>query len=160
MSLARLGSAIRSMVTRAKVVQSGVGPRVVVQVQGLDKEGWTVELLHPPGMSARPQRGADVIQLQVLGSRDHVVAIGGDMVGDAIPDLAEGEVGISGFRARVVFRTDRLEVTSATLPIAVTAGNGLTATVTGRAIVNATVEVQLNAPGDNVTVNGRKVRLT
>ncbi len=36
MSLARLGSAIRSMVTRAKVVQSGVGPRVVVQVQGLD----------------------------------------------------------------------------------------------------------------------------
>ena len=32
--------------------------------------------------------------------------------------------------------------------------------LTGRAIVNATVEVQLNAPGDNVTVNGRKVRLT
>ena len=48
MSLARLGSAIRSMVTRAKVVQSGVGPRVVVQVQGLDKEEWTVELLVGP----------------------------------------------------------------------------------------------------------------
>ena len=67
---------------------------------------------------------------------------------------------MSGFGGRVVFRTDRLEVTSATLPVAVTAGNGLTATVTGRAIINATVEVQLNAPSDNVTVNGRKVRLT
>ena len=46
------------------------------------------------------------------------------------------------------------------IELGLTAGNGLTATVTGRAIVNATVEVQLNAPGDNVTVNGRKVRLT
>jgi phage gp45-like len=159
MSRAQIGITLRSMVTRAKVVQSGVGPRVLVQVQGLDKEQWTVELLHPPGMSARPRRGADVVLLQVLGSRDHVVAIGGDSVGGSIKDLAEGEVGISGFGARVVFRADRLEITSASLPVKVTAGNGLEADVTGTALITSTVEIRLNAPGDNVTVNGRKVQL-
>ena len=158
MSLARLGQALRSMVTRAIVQQSGVGPRIVVQVAGLDNEVFAVELLHPAGVSARPRRGADVVLLQVCGARDHVVAIGGDNVGDAVPDLAEGEVGISAFGSRVVFRTNKLEVTATTHPVLVTAGNGLTANVTGAAIVAATT-IQLNAPGDEVRVNGRKVQL-
>src|SRR3954467_2700602 len=137
MSLARVASALRSMVTRATVQQSGVGPRIVVQVAGLDQETFAVELLHPAGISARPRRGADVVLLQVCGARDHLVAIGGDGVGDSIPDLAEGEVGISAFGARVVFRTNKLEVTATTHPVTVTAGAGLTANVTGTAIVNA-----------------------
>lgn len=159
MSLARLASAVRSMVTRARVAQSGVGSRVIVQVVGLDKEAYSVELLHPYGMSARPPVGADVVLLQVLGSRDHVVALGGDTVGGAVPDLAQGEFGFSAFGCRIVFRTDRLEVSSATLPVTITAGNGLNATVTGNVIVASTTNIQLNAPADNVTVNGRKVQL-
>src|SRR4051794_835951 len=158
MSLARLAAALRSMVTRATVQQSGVGPRIVVQVAGLDQEVFAVELLHPSGISARPRRGSDVVLLQVCGARDHVVAIGGDNVGDSIPDLAEGEVGMSAFGSRVVFRADRIEVTATTHPVMVTAGNGLTANVTGTAVVAATA-IQLNAPGDNVRVNGRLVQL-
>ena len=100
-AIARLGSAVRSMVTRATVQQSGVGARVLVQVNGLNNETYAVELLHPPGISARPVRGADVVLLQVLGSRDHVVALGGDTTGGSIPDLAEGEVGLSGFGSRI-----------------------------------------------------------
>ena len=60
--------------------------------------------------------------------------------------------------SRVVFRTNKLEVTAPTHPVLVTAGNGLTANVTGAAIVAATT-IQLNAPGDEVRVNGRKVQL-
>jgi phage gp45-like len=158
-AIARLGSAVRSMVTRATVQQSGVGARVLVQVNALNNETYAVELLHPAGISARPKVGADVVLLQVLGSRDHLVALGGDAVGDSIADLAEGEVGMAAFGCRVVFRTDRLEVTAPSLPVVVTAGNGLTANVTGNAIVTSTTQIEMNAPGDNVTVNGRRVQL-
>jgi phage gp45-like len=156
MSLARVGAALRSMVTRGKVVQSGVGARVIVQVQGLDKEQWTVEMLHPFGMSGRPKRGSDVVLLQVLGSRDHVVAIGGDAVGGSIGDLAEGEVGISGFGARIVFRADRLEVTSNIHPVKIKAAHSVTFD-TPELVTTGNVIVGSGATGSFTTPTGQVV---
>lgn len=113
--LDRLASAIRSAVTRGKVAQSRVGPRTLLQITGLD--GVTqqmVELLLPPGYSARPVSGADIALLQVLGSADHIVALGGDMVGNAIQDLAPGEFGLSDGAQMIVIRTDHIQLVSPT----------------------------------------------
>lgn len=119
MSFERLAAALRSTVTRGKVTAAVVGPRTLLQVAILDNEtNQSVELLLPPGYSARPLPGADVLPLQVLGSRDHLVALGGDSAGqDAIADLAPGEFGLRhpATGAQIVFRnTGTHEITGAT----------------------------------------------
>lgn len=176
MTLARLGAAMRSMVTRGKVTQSGVGSRVVCMVTGLDGEIYPVELVHPFGMSARPVPGSDVVLLQVLGSRDHQIALAGDATGGSIADLAEGEVGLSSFGHRIVLRTDRIEITAGgSLPIAIsgagpihvvstggpisaTAGSASVTLAQSGAITAASASaIQLNAP--SVTVNGHQVQV-
>lgn len=116
---ARLIAAIRSLVTRGKVTDARIGPRTLLQVTGLEGEvKQLVELLTPPGYSARPLPGADVALFQVLGSRDHMLALGGDFAGgDAIADLAPGEFGFRhpGSAAQIVFRNSGThEITGAT----------------------------------------------
>ena len=107
--LDRLGAAIKNAVTRGKVANTAVGPRTLMQITGLD--GVTqqvVELLLPPGYSARPLSGADILLLQVMGSGDHVVALGGDFAGNAIADLAAGEFGLSDGTQMVIFRVGNM----------------------------------------------------
>jgi phage gp45-like len=102
---------VKSTVTRGKVARADVGGRTFLQITGLDGViQQTVELLLPPGYSARPLAGADLALLQVLGSGDHVVALGGDMLGHAITDLAPGEFGFSDGTQMIVFRKDHLQV--------------------------------------------------
>ena len=111
--LSRLASAVRSLVTRAQVTGATVGPRTLLQITGLQGEvKSTVELLLPPGYSARPAAGADVTVLQVLGSRDHLVAVGGDAVGAVIADLAPGEFGITNGSQLIVVRSDHVQIVS------------------------------------------------
>lgn len=111
--LDRLAAALQSMLTRGKVTDARVGPRTLLQITGLDGVvQQEVELLLPPGYSARPVSGSDVLLAQVMGRGDHVVALGGDTAGHAIADLAPGEFGFSDGTQRVVFRTDHLEFTS------------------------------------------------
>jgi phage gp45-like len=107
-------AATRSAVVRGKVTNAIVGPRTLLVITGLDGEVIdTVEMLLPPGYSARPVSGADILMLQVLGSRDHMVAIGGDTAGaDAISDLAPGEIGLRNGPRQIVLRVDHVEVTS------------------------------------------------
>jgi len=110
-----MASALRAMVTRAKVTDSRVGARTLLQVTGLDGETkQTVELLLPPGFVARPALGADLILLQVLGQRDHLVAIGGDAAAATVNDLAPGEVGLKCGDQIVIMRADKVEIRSAT----------------------------------------------
>jgi phage gp45-like len=113
--IARVAAAVRNLVTRGKVTKSIVGARTLLQITGLQGEvKATVELLLPPGYSARPKPGADVTLFQVLGSRDHVVALGGDSTGQVIADLAEGEFGLTDGTRMVIFRHDHLHMTSPT----------------------------------------------
>jgi phage gp45-like len=127
--LERIASAIRSAVTRGKVTDSRVGPRTLLQVTGLDGVvQQTVELLLPPGYSARPAQGSDVTLHQVLGSADHVVALGGDMAGNVIKDLAPGEFGLTNGTQMIVVRSDYIQVVSPTkvslqTPLAECTGN-------------------------------------
>jgi phage gp45-like len=109
--LARLASAMRSMVTRGKVAAAVVGPRTLLQVTGLQNETKTgVELLLPPGYFARPAPGADVVILQVLGDRGHVVALGGDTAGQAYTAAASGEFGISNGTQTIIIHSDHIEL--------------------------------------------------
>jgi phage gp45-like len=166
-AIARLSSAIRSAVTRAQVVQSGVSARCIVLVDGLANERFVVELLLPFGMSARPTPGADVLVLQPLGSRDHAVAIGGDAVGGAIADLAQGEFGFSMGGVQIAWRLDRIEIsTTAEKPIVLNADGPVTVESAtgsisltaskGSVTVAARDGIALNTPGA-VTVNGHTV---
>jgi phage gp45-like len=107
--LDRIASAIKSAITRGKVANTRVGPRTFLQITGLDGVvQQTVELLLPPGYSARPVVGADLVLLQVMGSGDHVVALGGDMAGNAIADLAPGEFGLSDGTQMIIFRVGNM----------------------------------------------------
>lgn len=113
--LDRLAAAIKNAVTRGKVADTRIGPRTLLQVTGLD--GVTqqvIELLLPPGYSARPLPGADIALAQVLGSGDHVVALGGDMAGTVIADLEPGEFGVTNGTEMIVVRTDHLQLVSST----------------------------------------------
>lgn len=114
MSIARLGSVVRRLISRGKVTQSRIGARTLLQVTGMDGETkQTIELLLPPGYVARPSVGADLILLQVLGQRDHLVAIGGDAVAATVNDLADGEVGLKCGNHIVILRQDKVEIRSA-----------------------------------------------
>jgi phage gp45-like len=111
----RLSSAMRSMLTGGKVMAARMGPRTLLQVTGLDGEvAQVIELLLPHGYSARPVAGSDVALLQMLGSRDQLVAIGGDLVGNAIADLAPGEFGLSDGTQTIVVRNGFLEMNTPT----------------------------------------------
>lgn len=117
MILARLANTLRNTVSRAKVTEAAIGPRTVLQLTGLDNEAFqSVELLLPPGYSAAPVAGADVALFQVLGQRDHKIALGGDnAAGDAIADLAAGEFGLRNAAAgtQIVMRnTGTVEITA------------------------------------------------
>lgn len=95
----------RSDVSRGKVTGTKMGPRTLLQVTGLDGVVMnTVELLLPPGYSANPASASDVALVQVLGNADHVVALGGDLVGNAIADLEPGEFGLSNGDCKVIVR--------------------------------------------------------
>ncbi len=118
--LDRIGNAIKSMVTRATVTGSRIGPRTFLQITGLTGTQQMVELLLPPGYSARPVAGADVVKLQVLGTADHVVCLGGDMPGHAIQDLAPGEFGLNDGTQMVVFRQGYLQMVAPTYILATT----------------------------------------
>lgn len=112
---------IRNQITRGKVVQTVVGGRTFIQITGM--EGvvqQVIELLLPPGYSANPVSQSDILLLQVMGSGDHVVALGGDMLGNAIADLAPGEFGLSNGTQKVIFRTDHIELVSPTYILATT----------------------------------------
>jgi phage gp45-like len=104
-------STLLSMITRGKVAAATVGPRTVLQVTALDNETFSgVELVLPPGYTARPAAGADVIVLQCNGTRDHKVALAGDAVGEVQADLEPGERGLVGSGHRIILRTSKIEL--------------------------------------------------
>ena len=134
-----LGRAIRSMISRGKVVLSAMGTRrTMMQVSILASEVKNgVELLLPYGMSALPAAG-DAVLLAVAGLRDHLLAL---MVDD--PDLRITDLGLGdyGFKHRngtqIVLRGDRLEIT-ATVPVA---GSAPSWDLTGNVKVSGDLDV-------------------
>ena len=140
--ISRLVEMVRSALTRGQVQQAAIQARTIVQVQGLGETLNGIELLLPPGYSARPGAGADVVLLQILGTRDHVVALGGDMAhADGIADLAPGELGLrnAGANIQLVLRNSGVIEISGNLAIT---GN-LTATGTISAGVGSGDQVGL-----------------
>ena len=92
-----------------------IGGRTFLQVTGLDDVVQdNVEHLLPPGFSASPAPGSDILLMQVLGSADHVVALGGDFLGNAIADLQPGEFGLTNGTQMVIVRSDHIELVSPT----------------------------------------------
>ncbi len=109
--LESLGRAIRSAVTRGKIATSAIAGRTVAQVTGLAGETkQSVEVLHPFGWFASLPAGADVVLLQVMGSRDHLVALGGDAIGQSEPS-APGEFGAKHAAGAFVHFTNDGKVT-------------------------------------------------
>lgn len=128
--LREIWSALRSQVSRGKLVQSAYDPgkqRTLLQGEGLEGETHQgIELLLPYGMSAIPVgRTADYLLLQVQATRDHKVAIGADDPALRIPDLAAGELGLrNGRGSQVVLRGNRIEITAPLDDVVVTASAG------------------------------------
>jgi phage gp45-like len=154
----KIGQHIRMLMTRGIVKSAAVAKRIMISVDGLASEsGRQIELLLPPGYSARPSNG-DVVLLQVGGSRAHLVALGGDTAGKHISDLAPGEFGITdGAGQQIVIRTDRIEITT-NKKIAVTATGDATITAGGVATITAS-EIRLGgAGGKKVAVDGDPVK--
>lgn len=145
----RLSEKIRAMVSRGRVIASALTPkRTLVQLSGLvDEVDTEIELFFPYGMSALPTGGEDLVLLQVGGSRAHLVALFADSAALRIGDLAGGEFGFrDGNGQQVVFRGDRLEVTT---PLK------LVATVTGDADVTVGGNMTGQVSGDtSVTIDG------
>lgn len=104
-----------SSVSLGKVAGSKIGPHTLLQIQGLDGVvQQTVVLLLPPGYSANPLPGSDLALLEVLGSSDHVLALGGGLAGTAIPTLAPGEFGLSNGTQTIVMKLTEVLITSPT----------------------------------------------
>ena len=105
-------AAVRNMVTRGKIALAAVGPTRTIAtlrlLQAETKQG--VECLFPFGMSANPDAG-DVLAFQVLGTRDHVVAIMADNPALRIADLASGEFGFRDkWGNQITFRSDGIHI--------------------------------------------------
>jgi phage gp45-like len=134
-------AALMSMITRGKVAGATVGPRTELQVTALDNETFNgVELLLPPGYTARPSPGADVMILQCNGTRDHKVALAGDAVGQVQVDLQPGEWGLVGNGHRIILRTGKIELVDK-------AGSSLVLDGTGNIIATPNGgQFQVNAP--------------
>ncbi len=112
--LDRMGAALRMLISRGKVTDTRIGSRTLLQLTGLQGEiKQTVELLLPPGYVGRPTTGADLLIVQVLGQRDHLVALGGDATGITVTDLKPGEAGVRCGNNIVVVRQDKVEILSA-----------------------------------------------
>lgn len=138
--IAHLARRMRQMVTRGQVALAALNPkRTLVQINGLNGEVKTkVELMHPYGMSALPDAG-DVIFLEVGASRAHIVALCADNPALRISDLAKGEFGFRDLDGQqVVFRSDRLEVTTP---------KKLAITVTGDADIQVGGDADLTVSG-------------
>ena len=137
---------VRGMVTRGEVQQAAISGRTQVQTTALGETLNAIELLLPPGYSALPAEGADVVLFTVLGARDHVVALGGDTANaDQISGLAPGEFGLRNPRGgcQAIFRNSgTIELSGA---FALT-GN---ATVTGALSVTGDI-----SSGANITAAG------
>lgn len=155
----RVYEAMRGMVTRGRVALAVLNPRrTLLQLNGLAAEDKTqIELMLPYGMSARPkapgagQAGADLILLQVGGSRAHLVALCADDPALRIPDLDEGEFGFRDADGQqIVWRTDRIEITAK--KVIQTINGDMTQTVNGKAVLTCN-DIELGAAG------GKKVAL-
>lgn len=139
--LSEVGAALRSLATRGKVSATAtlLTNRAVLQLRGLAKEVRNgIELLQPYGMSSRPLAGGDVLLIQIGGSRDHCVAVHADDPSLRIADLQPGEFGFRDQNGQqVVFRVDRIEVTT---PLK------LVASVTGECDITSAAKIRLVAP--------------
>lgn len=145
-AIRRTANAVRLAVTRGKVQRTTVGARLLIQVTGLAGELFNdVELLLPYGMTAVPEAG-DVVLLQVLGSRDHKLALCADLTSLRIADAQPGEFGFRDKRGQqVVFRTDRIEVTTPLKAVV---------TAVGEVDVISSVAVNVTAPAINLGSSG------
>lgn len=169
-ALRGLASALANQLTRARHVLSAYDPtgaRTMMQLTGMANEAFQgIELLLPYGMSAIPVGNtADALILQVNGHRDHKVALAADDPALRIPGLAAGEFGFRDARGQqVVFRGDRLEVTSPLKLVVNTTGDcdltvaqgNLNVTVSqGNAALAAPAgAISLTAPTGRITANG------
>lgn len=160
-ALRRLANGVRLAITRGKVLQSSPGRRTMVQVgllAGEVKNG--VELLLPYGMSALPAAG-DVLALQILGSRDHMVVLCSDDTSLRITDLQATEFGFRDARVQqIVFRHDRVEITTP-LKVVVTAGGEVDVSAGSKVNVTAATDVDVTATGTvNVAATTGAVNVT
>lgn len=88
--------------------------RTLLDVAALDGEQRSrVRLLLPPGISAVPPVGSDLVLVRLHGN-DQVVALGGDHAGSRITGLGPGEFGFRDAAGQqVVFKADGLRITNA-----------------------------------------------
>lgn len=109
--LRHLSNRLAATLTRARALRSRIGPRTLLQVAALDNETFDdVPLLLPPGYVANVA-GGDLLLVQVNGSRDHKVALGGDLPGDAIGNLPDGTTGLSRGGRTILMKPTGIEIT-------------------------------------------------
>jgi hypothetical protein len=105
--------ALQNVVARAIVQLSKVSGRTLLQIEGLDENTHDlVELLQPFGWVASPVQGSDCLEIGVLASGSHKVAIGGDNTADSVANLQPGECGISRAGQLVLVRLTGTRVVS------------------------------------------------
>jgi phage gp45-like len=146
-----------SSITRASIAlpsYSPTGGRVMLQVTGLENETLQgVELLLPYGRTAQPGAG-DVVVFQVIGNRDHLVALGADNPATRIAGLVEGEFGDSDDQGvKIVWKRAGLVIDSSVpnLPITINAGSAdITLNTTGQVIVAPSGTIVLAGGGPAV----------
>lgn len=151
-ALASLSQRLRMIVTRGIVTQAAINSvRTMLQVTGLSGEALAnIPLLLPTGRSALP-KGGDVILVQVGGTRSHLLAICADDSTLRITDLLAGEFGDRDYSGQqIVFRQDRLEITTPLKLVASVTGD-LDATVGGNVSLNVTGSVTASAASWNLT---------
>lgn len=110
-----LATRLHRLISRGKV--TGVtrnAARTMLQISGFaDEQLQEIEVLGPYGMDQWPLPGGDVLIVQSGGSRSHALVVHADDPALRISDLAEGEFGFRDARGQqVVFRKDRLEITT------------------------------------------------
>lgn len=147
----------RSLVTLGKVQTSRVGPHTLLQITGLDGVLQnTLALMLPPGYTARPAAGADVALLEILGSSDHVVAVGGGKAGQGVANLQPGEFGFSDGTSMVIMRlggvlevkgVTEVKIDAPTINITSATAVNITAPVT-------TIQGELRVNGGPIKNNG------
>lgn len=143
---------MRNLITRGRVVMAALNPkRTLLQVNGLADETKTqIELIMPYGMSAWPGAG-DVVMLQIGGSGAHIIALGADDPSLRITDLQATEFGFRDARGtQIVFRTDRLEITTQQKVVGAITGD-LDLTVNGKTVLTCS-DVELGAAGGKKVV--------
>jgi phage baseplate assembly protein V len=135
---------LQGMITRGLLAKATLGKRRVtgqLRMRAQEVAG-KVEIFHPYGMSSNPLPGGDVVIFAIGGTRDHLIALLDDST-LRIADLQPGEFGFSDGGSLVVFRANKLEITS-DKPIDIT--------TTGDVILTAGGTVQLGAVGGKKVV--------